>query len=282
MVSAYKIMRNLWRLTHFLLLTQIYLFGEKITEIFKYRLLFRPDQVWILVFTLKSKQNYFTCDELFSSPVLLFTYPYCLVLEWFILLLNSPWSQGNLVLFSFLDSPSVIPFLRNVYIQIETGGARKKWALILRAFSELLNFFFIWISMNRVWLTFISWRYWTCFGWTSHWTNTLNLLLVRWNVNIFIVNCLDIWLIPLRMQLTTRHWGYGTINTTRSSCHNDHRYQKLGYILHNKIIEIIQNIVESYVQLPPGTRLDIFSRWFYQVLHLLYEVEAFKKCVSCL
>lgn len=138
MVSAYKIMRNLWRLTHFLLSTQIYLFGEKITEIFKYRLLFRPDQVWILVFTLKSKQNYFTCDELFSSPVLLFTYPYCLLLEW----LNLPWSQGNLVLFSFLDSPSVIPFLRNVYIQIETGGARKKWALILRAFSELLNFFF--------------------------------------------------------------------------------------------------------------------------------------------
>lgn len=237
-------MRNLWRLTHFLLSTQIYLFGEKITEIFKYRLLFRPDQVWILVFTLKSKQNYFTCDELFSSPVLLFTYPYCLLLEW----LNLPWSQGNLVLFSFLDSPSVIPFLRNVYIQIETGGARKKWALILRAFSELLNyFFFIWISMNRVWLTFNSWQYWTCFGWTSHWTNTLNLLLVRWNVNIFIVNCLDIWLIPPRMQLTTRHWGYGTINTTRSSCHNDHRYQKLGYILHNKIIEIIQNIVESYV-----------------------------------
>lgn len=46
------------------------------------------------------------------------------------------------MLFSFLDSPSVIPFLRNVYIQIETGGARKNWALILRAFSELLNFCF--------------------------------------------------------------------------------------------------------------------------------------------
>lgn len=89
---------------------------KKITGIFKYHLLFRSDQVWLLMFTLKSKQNYFTCDELLSSPILLFTYPYCLLLEWFILLLNSPWSQENLVLFSFFDCPGVIPSLRNGYI----------------------------------------------------------------------------------------------------------------------------------------------------------------------